>query len=219
MSNQISQNKGPQKMGHMGMQKPDNNNDTTMSIGDTGNGPMSPSNIKQFADPNSPTGNDVLTMGSPFMSENDSLKGYTNKFMENNKKKNMNNNDMNNIDMNNNFSDNISDNFSDNTMQNIDQFSYMNYNTETSKKNDILTQDMNKTDLMGYDNLFSNFDNYGNNRDISMVNTDMINTFQNRFIKESNNKLEQDIDATGMSNTTKINGVNLNNLDSLHSIN
>jgi len=215
MSNQILQNKGPQKMGHMGMQKPDNNNDTTMSIGDTGNGPMSPSNIKQFADPNSPTGNDVLTMGSPFMSENDSLKGYTNKFMENNKKKNMNNNDMNNIDMNNNFSDN----FSDNTMQNIDQFSYMNYNTETSKKNDILTQDMNKTDLMGYDNLFSNFDNYGNNRDISMVNTDMINTFQNRFIKESNNKLEQDIDATGMSNTTKINGVNLNNLDSLHSIN
>ena len=211
MSNQILQNKGPQKMGHMGMQKPDNNNDTTMSIGDTGNGPMSPSNIKQFADPNSPTGNDVLTMGSPFMSENDSLKGYTNKFMENNKKKNMNNNDMNNNDMNNNFSDN--------TTQNIDQFSYMNFNTETSKKNDILTQDMNKTDLMGYDNLFSNFDNYGNNRDISMVNTDMINTFQNRFIKESNNKLEQDIDATGMSNTTKINGVNLNNLDSFYSIN
>ena len=211
MSNQISQNKGPQKMGHMGMQKPDNNNDTTMSIGDTGSGHMSPSNIKQFANPNSPTGNDVLTIGSSLMSENDSLKGYTNKFMENNKKKNMNNNDMNNNDMNNNFSDN--------TTQNIDQFSYMNFNTETSKKNDILTQDMNKTDLMGYDNLFSNFDNYGNNRDISMVNTDMINTFQNRFIKNSNNKLENDIDATGVSNTSKINGVNLNNLDSFYSIN
>lgn len=209
MSNQISQNKGPQKMGHMGMQKPDNNNDTTMSIGDTGNGPMSPSNIKQFADPNSPTGNDVLTMGSPFMSENDSLKNYTNKFMENNKNKKINNT----------FNNNMNDNMNDDVKKNMDQFSYMNYNTETSTTNDNLIQNMNKTDLMGYDNLFSNFDNYGNNRDISMVNTDMINTFQNRFIKESNNKLEQDIDATGMSNTTKINGVNLNNLDSMHSIN
>ena len=204
MSNQISQNKGPQKMGHMGIQKTHNNDDAIMSIGDTGNGPMSPSNIKQFADPNSPTGNVVLTMGAPFMSEDDSLKDYTNNFMENNKNK-----DKNNID----------DNMNDNTPKNIDQFSHMNYNTETSKKNDNLTQDMNKTDLIGYDNLFSNFDNYGNNRDISIVNTDMINTFQNRFIKNSNNKLENDIDATGVSNASKINGVNLNNLDSFYSIN
>lgn len=198
MSEQIIQNKGPKKMGHMGMQKPHINTDNTMAIGDTGIGPMSPTSTKQFSDSNSPTGNDLgETIGAPYMSENEPLKGYSNKFME---KKIP----------------------SINVMNNIEQFSHMNYNIEPLKMGDsgpLMEGDMNKNEMSGYDNLFSNFDNYGNNRDISLVNTDMINTFQNRFIKESNNKLQHDIDATGSSVSNKINGSNLNNLDSFHSVN
>ena len=198
MSYQISQNKGPKKMGHMGMQKPHINTDNTMIIGDSGLGPLSPKSTKNFSDSNSPIGNDLnKTFGSPYMSEDEPLKEYSNKFME---KKIP----------------------STNIMNNNEQFTYMNYNIEPLKMGDtgpLMEGDMNKNEMVGYDNLFSNFDNYGNNRDISLVNADMINTFQNRFIKNSNNKLENDIDATGSSVSNKINGSNLNNLDTFESIN
>jgi len=198
MSEQIIQNKGPKKMGHMGMQKPHINTDNTMAIGDTGMGPMSPTSTKQFSDSNSPTGNDLNNFnGAPYMFNDEPLKTYSNKFMEK-KIPSM------------------------NVMNNIEQFSHMNYNIEPLKMGDsgpLMEGDMNKNEMSGYDNLFSNFDNYGNNRDISLVNTDTINTFQNRFIKDSNNKLEHDIDATGSSVSNKINGSNLNNLDSFHSVN
>ena len=72
---------------------------------------------------------------------------------------------------------------------------------------------------MGYDNLYSNFDNYGNNRDIALVDNNIINNFQNRFIQNPINKLQHDIDATGSSVSNKINGSNLNNLNSFQSIN
>ena len=52
MSQQISQNKGPKKMGHMGMKKPHINTDNTMSVGDTGKGPVSPSTEKLFSNIN-----------------------------------------------------------------------------------------------------------------------------------------------------------------------
>lgn len=195
MSEQIIQNKGPKKMGHMGMQKPHINTDNTMAIGDTGVGPISPTSTKQFYDSNSPTGNDMGdAFGAPYLSDNEPLKEYSNKFMEK-KIPYMNNNE---------------------------QFSHINYNIEPLKMGDtgpLMEGDMNKSEMTGYDNLFSNFDNYGNNRDISLVNSDMINTFQNRFIKNSNNKLEHDIDATGSSVSNKINGSNLNNLDTFHSVN
>ena len=195
MSEQIIQNKGPKKMGHMGMQKPHINTDNTMAIGDTGIGPMSPTSTKQFSDSNSPMGNDMGdAFGAPYLSDNEPLKEYSNKFMEK-KIPYMNNNE---------------------------QFSHINYNIEPLKMGDtgpLMEGDMNKSEMTGYDNLFSNFDNYGNNRDISLVNSDMINTFQNRFIKNSNNKLEHDIDATGSSVSNKINGSNLNNLDTFHSVN
>jgi len=204
MSHQISQNKSPKKMGHMGMQKPHINTDNTMLIGDTGKGPLSPSTTKEFSDLNSPTGNESNDLlGTPYLSQNEPLKNYSNKFMEQNK-------------MN-------KSHIQTNIIKNTDNFSYMNYNTESLEINNneslINEEDINKTNLLGYDTLFSNFDNYGNNRDISLVNNDMINTFQQRFIKESTNKIQHDIDVTGFSHSNKINGSNLNQLDSFHSAN
>ncbi len=204
MSQQISQNKGPKKMGHMGMKKPHINTDNTMSVGDTGIGPVSPSTEKLSSNINLPEGDDSNnTMGAPYMfKEDNSLNNYSNKFMENNKI--------------NNTLNNLSQQKNNDFIQDTVTFSNMNYNTDSLQINKI---DTNNNDLLGYDNLFSNFDNYGNDRDISLVNTDMINTFQNRFIKNPINHLQHDIDATGSSASNKINGSNLNNLDSFHSAN
>ena len=212
MSQQIIQNKGPKKMGHMGMKKPHINTDNTMSVGDTGKGPLSPSTEKYSTNIDTFLDNDTnSTFGAPYMFENNSLTNYSNKFMENNKKNNNNNKPEYNPDlllkqMNNDINQNES------------------FNTDlSSNKQDIsnnnTNNDTNNNELIGYDNLFSNFDNYGNNRDISLVNNNIINTFQNRFIKSSNNQLQYDIDATGSSVSNKINGSNLNNLDTFHSVN
>ena len=203
MSQQIIQNKGPKKMGHMGMKKPHINTDNTMSVGDTGKGPLSPSTEKYSTNIDTFLDNDTnSTFGAPYMFEDNSLTNYSNKFMENNKKNNNKpeyNPDLLLKQMNNDINKNETDLESD----------------LSSNKQNI----NNNEELMGYDNLFSNFDNYGNNRDISLVNNDIINTFQNRFIKSSNNKLEYDIDATGSSNSNKINGSNLNNLNTFQSVN
>jgi len=203
MSYQISQNKGPKKMGHMGMKKPHINTDNTMSVGDTGKGPLSPSTEKYSTNIDTFLDNDTnSTFGAPYMFEDNSLTNYSNKFMENNKKNNNKpeyNPDLLLKQMNNDINKNETDLESD----------------LSSNKQNI----NNNEELIGYDNLFSNFDNYGNNRDISLVNNDIINTFQNRFIKSSNNKLEYDIDATGSSNSNKINGSNLNNLNTFQSVN
>ena len=69
-------------------------------------------------------------------------------------------------------------------------------NNEDINNQDINNQDINNNtnDLMGYDNLYSNFDNYGNNRDIALVDNNIINNFQNRFIQNPINKLQHDID-------------------------
>ena len=203
MSYQISQNKGPKKMGHMGMKKPHINTDNTMSVGDTGKGPLSPSTEKYSTNIDTFLDNDTnSTFGAPYMFEDNSLTNYSNKFMENNKKNNNKpeyNPDLLLKQMNNDINQN-----------------------ETNLETDLSSNKQNinnNEELIGYDNLFSNFDNYGNNRDISLVNNDIINTFQNRFIKSSNNKLEYDIDATGSSNSNKINGSNLNNLNTFQSVN
>lgn len=203
MSQQISQNKGPKKMGHMGMKKPHINTDNTMSVGDTGKGPLSPSTEKYSTNIDTFLDNDTnSTLGAPYMFEDNSLRNYSNKFMENNKKNNNKqeyNPDLLLKQMNNDINQNVS-----------------NLNSDlSSNKQD----NNNNEELIGYDNLFSNFDNYGNNRDISLVNNDIINTFQNRFIKSSNNQLQYDIDATGSSVSNKINGSNLNNLDTFQSVN
>ena len=205
MSYQISQNKGPKKMGHMGMKKPHINTDNSMSVGDTGQGPLIPSSDKQFTNINSPTDNDINgSMGAPYMLDDNTLKNYSNKFMENNKN---NNKKYNNIS------------------QNLEQFSHMNYNTDFFKNDKdsipINTKTVNNdtNDLMGYDNLYTTFDNYGNNRDIDLVDNNIINTFQNRFIENPVNKLQNDIDVTGSSVSNKINGSNVNNLNSFQSIN
>lgn len=204
MSQQIIQNKGPKKMGHFAIQKPHINTDNSMSIGDTGKGPLSPTSTKQFTEFSSSLENDSSnSFGAPYMSQNEPIHTYSNKFME--KKVSY---DANNINS--------------NIIKNTQDFSHMDYNINSLKINEtasLIDSDMNQNELIGYDNLFSNFDNYANNRDISLVNNDMINNFQNRFIKDSANKLEYDIDATGSSNSNKINGSNLNNLNSFHSIN
>ena len=209
MSYQISQNKGPKKMGHMGMKKPHINTDNTMSVGDTGIGPMTPSTEKLFSKINSPEGDDSNnTMGAPYMfQEDNSLNNYSNKFMENNK-----------ID---NTSNDLSQQINTDIIKDANEFSNMNYNINSLQinKNSLNEVDANNNDLLGYDNLFSHFDNYGNDRDISLVNTDMINDFEHRFIKNPINSLQHDIDATGSSASNKINGSNLNNLDSFQTIN
>ena len=46
-------------MGHMGMKKPHINTDNSMSVGDTGQGPLTPSSDKQFTNINSPSDNDI----------------------------------------------------------------------------------------------------------------------------------------------------------------
>tara|TARA_B100000401_G_C52710446_1_gene673589 strand:+ start:424 stop:1035 length:612 start_codon:yes stop_codon:yes gene_type:complete len=203
MSYQISQNKGPKKMGHMGMKKPHINTDNTMSVGDTGKGPLSPSTEKYSTNIDTFLDNDTnSTFGAPYMFEDNSLTNYSNKFMENNKKNNNKpeyNPDLLLKQMNNDINKN-----------------------ETNLESDLSSNKQNinnNEELIGYDNLFSNFDNYGNNRDISLVNNDIINTFQNRFIKSSNNQLQYDIDATGSSVSNKINGSNLNNLNTFESVN
>ena len=190
-------------MGHMGMKKPHINTDNTMSVGDTGKGPLSPSTEKYSTNIDTFLDNDTnSTFGAPYMFEDNSLTNYSNKFMENNKKNNNKpeyNPDLLLKQMNNDINQN-----------------------ETNLETDLSSNKQNinnNEELIGYDNLFSNFDNYGNNRDISLVNNDIINTFQNRFIKSSNNKLEYDIDATGSSNSNKINGSNLNNLNTFQSVN
>ena len=207
MSYQISQNKSPKKMGHMGMKKPHINTDNTMSVGDTGKGPLSPSTEKYSTNIDTFLDNDTnSTRGAPYMFEDNSLSNYSNKFMENNKKNNNKqeyNPDLLLKQMNNDINQNVS-----------------NLNSDlSSNKQYINNNNNNNEELIGYDNLFSNFDNYGNNRDISLVNNDIINTFQNRFIKSSNNQLQYDIDATGSSVSNKINGSNLNNLDTFQSVN
>ena len=118
MSYQISQNKSPKKMGHMGMQKPHINTDNTMSIGDTGKGPLTPSTDKHFNNINPHSDNDINeSFGAPYMVNDDSLKNYSNKFMENNK---INNNKIN-----------------TNIAQNLENFSHMNYNTDFLEMNNI----------------------------------------------------------------------------------
>jgi hypothetical protein len=203
MSYQISQNKGPKKMGHMGMKKPHINTDNSMLVGDTGQGPLTPSSDKQFTNINSPSDNDINgSMGAPYMLDDNTLKNYSNKFMEENNTK-----------------------IKKNIAQNLQAFSHMNYNTDFLQNNKdtppINNEDINNNtnDLMGYDNLYTNFDNYGNDRDIALVDTNIINTFQNRFIENPVNKLQNDIDVTGSSVSNKINGSNLNNLKSFQSIN
>jgi len=203
MSYQISQNKGPKKMGHMGMKKPHINTDNSMLVGDTGQGPLTPSSDKQFTNINSPSDNDINgSMGAPYMLDDNSLKNYSNKFMEEKNTK-----------------------IKKNITQNLQTFSHMNYNTDFLQNNKnsipINNEDINNNtnDLMGYDNLYTNFDNYGNDRDIALVDTNIINTFQNRFIENPINKLQHDIDVTGSSVSNKINGSNLNNLTSFQSIN
>ena len=189
----------------MGMKKPHINTDNSMSVGDTGQGPLTPSSDKQFTNINSPSDNDINgSMGAPYMLDDNTLKNYSNKFMENNKN---NNKKYNNIS------------------QNLQQFSYMNFNTDFLKNDKdsipINTKTVNNdtNDLMGYDNLYTSFDNYGNNRDIDLVDNNTINTFQNRFIENPVNKLQNDIDVTGSSVSNKINGSNVNNLNSFQSIN
>ena len=190
-------------MGHMGMKKPHINTDNTMSVGDTGKGPLSPSTEKYSTNIDTFLDNDTnSTFGAPYMFEDNSLTNYSNKFMENNKKNNNKpeyNPDLLLKQMNNDINKN-----------------------ETNLESDLSSNKQNinnNEELIGYDNLFSNFDNYGNNRDISLVNNDIINTFQNRFIKSSNNQLQYDIDATGSSVSNKINGSNLNNLNTFESVN
>tara|TARA_Y100000589_G_scaffold330120_1_gene378775 strand:+ start:270 stop:872 length:603 start_codon:yes stop_codon:yes gene_type:complete len=200
MSHNISQNKGPKKMGHMGMQKPHINTDDSMSIGDTGIGPLSPSSTKPFSNSDFLIDDEYIThMGAPYMSKNEPLQNYSNKYME--KKTSNINNDLNNI-----------------INKNNDDFSYINYNTDTLQV-DTTNQHEDNNNLVGYNNFFNKFDNYGNNRDISLVNTETINTFENRFIKNPINKLQNDIDVTGSSVSNKINGSNLNKLDLFESIN
>ena len=172
----------------MGMKKPHINTDNSMSVGDTGQGPLTPSSDKQFTNINSPSDNDINgSMGAPYMLDDNSLKNYSNKFMEENNTK-----------------------IKKNIAQNLQNFSHMNYNTDFLQNNknsipinnedinnqDINNQDINNNtnDLMGYDNLYSNFDNYGNNRDIALVDNNIINNFQNRFIQNPINKLQHDID-------------------------
>ena len=55
--------------------------------------------------------------------------------------------------------------------------------------------------------------------EIYFIDNNIINNFQNRFIQNPINKLQHDIDATGSSVSNKINGSNLNNLNSFQSIN
>ena len=108
-------------------------------------------------------------MGAPYMfKEDNSLNNYSNKFMENNKI----NNTLNNLSQQKN-NDFIQDTFT---------FSNMNYNTDSLQINKI---DTNNNDLLGYDNLFSNFDNYGNDRDISLVSIRYKTIQKNYFNTES----------------------------------
>ena len=93
----------------MGMKKPHINTDNSMSVGDTGQGPLTPSSDKQFTNINF-SDNDINLLLVTYMLDDNSLKNYSNKFMEENNTFNC-----------------------KNIAQNLQNFSHMNYNTILTK--------------------------------------------------------------------------------------
>jgi len=185
MSNEISQNKGPKKMGHMGIHHKESNvnNYIKMPTADAGSGSLDLNN--------SPTGNSTFhQVGAPLMENN------------------MNNE---NVPM-----------HMESNINNQEPLIKKMENNVIKHESPMMIENKNMTDskMTAYDSMFSEYDNIGNNREISnAINPDMIANFESRFVKKPVNKIETDIDITGESSQKKIIGASINNNDTSYYMN